>query len=133
MLEVFGEQVQAVLGVESDQGSALGTGLRTLIIYAATLTLVRLGRKRFLSKASAFDVIVAIMFGSIMSRGSDGSTPLVPTLVAGAVLVGLHGLFATLAYMERNGKISIVPYPREPQVINVSVEEGVQIVRIELQ
>jgi hypothetical protein len=37
------------------------------------------------------------MLGSIMSRAINGSAPLVPTLLAGAVLLGLHWLFALLA------------------------------------
>lgn len=36
-----------------------------------------------------------------------------------------------VAYLERNGKISAIPYPREPRVVNVSVVQGVQTVRIE--
>ena len=72
--------------------------LRTLLIYVFTLAIVRLGSKRFLSEASAFDVIVAIMLGSVMSRAINGSAPFFPTLVAGVVLLGLHWLFATLAF-----------------------------------
>jgi hypothetical protein len=36
-----------------------------------------------MSKATAFDVIAAIMLGSIMSRAINGSAPFLPTLVAG--------------------------------------------------
>jgi uncharacterized membrane protein YcaP (DUF421 family) len=183
------EQIQAALGVGNDP-SAGQTALRTILIYGLTLVIVRLGSKRFLSKATAFDVIVAIMLGSIMSRGVDGSSPLFPTVLAGAVLLGMHWLFGVLAfhtgwfgaivkgerlllikdgklqkdemqkgsitehdimqavrmqtqlpdltkvkraYLERNGEISIVPYRDEPQIIEVSVEEGVKTVRIELQ
>jgi uncharacterized membrane protein YcaP (DUF421 family) len=38
-----------------------------------------------------------------------------------------------LAYLERDGQISIVPHPREPKVLDVSVEDGVQTVHIETQ
>lgn len=189
MLEALREQVQALLGPGNDQLSAMQTALRALVIYAATLAIVRLGSKRFLSKASAFDVIVAIMLGSVMSRGIDGSASLVSTIVAGGVLVGLHWLFAVLAYhtdwfggwvkgnrvllikdgrvqedgmrkaaitpadlkeflrkearetdpakielayMERNGKISVLPYAQAPHVVDVKVQAGVQTVRIAL-
>lgn len=37
-----------------------------------------------------------------------------------------------LAYRERNGRISVITQPSEPQVVIVPVEEGVQTVRIEL-
>jgi uncharacterized membrane protein YcaP (DUF421 family) len=37
-----------------------------------------------------------------------------------------------LAYLERDGGISIIAEKQEPRVINVSVEGGVQTVRVEL-
>jgi uncharacterized membrane protein YcaP (DUF421 family) len=37
-----------------------------------------------------------------------------------------------LAYLERDGRISVVVDKHEPRVINVSVDKGVQTVRIEL-
>lgn len=188
-MDALWAQIQALLGLGSDQLSATQTGVRTLVVYVTALAIVRLGSKRFLSKASAFDVLVAIMLGSVMSRAIDGSSPLVPTLVASAMLLGVHWLFAVLAwhtdwfggwvkghrlllikdgqvqedgmrkaaitpadlteflrmesrdpdpakieraYMERNGKISVLPYPREPRVVDVAVKSGVQTVRIEL-
>src|SRR5690606_26376253 len=54
--------------------------------------------RRFLSQATAFDVIVGIMLGSIMSRTINGSALFLPTMVAGLVLVGLHWLFAFIAF-----------------------------------
>ena len=36
------------------------------------------------------------------------------------------------AYMERNGNISVLPCAREPRIIDVEVQAGVQIVRIAL-
>ena len=53
----------------------LGAGamaLRTIVIYVFTLAIVRLGSRRLLSKPSAFDVIVAIMVGSIMRPSCIG-------------------------------------------------------------
>lgn len=192
MPQWLSDPVRALLGLGRDVAdvNAAQMAVRTVVVYAVTLVLVRLGSKRLLSKATAFDFIVAIMLGSVMSRGINGSAPFFPTLVAGALLLGIHWLLALLAfhtdwfgsvvkgrrvllikdgqvqqegmrrgfitaedldqalrlhtkqsdpskvesaYLERNGQISIVPYPREPQVLNVSVEEGVQTVRIELQ
>ena len=78
----------------------LGAGamaLRTVVIYVFTLAIVRLGSRRLLSKPSAFDVIVAIMVGSIMSRAINGTAPFVPTMLAGIVLVVMHWLLASLA------------------------------------
>jgi len=38
------------------------------------------------------------MLGSIMSRAITGAAPMLPILVSGAALVGLHWLLAALAY-----------------------------------
>ena len=99
MIGAVADQVQAFLGYERDIGdvNALQMALRTALIYAFTLLLIRIGSKRFLSQATAFDVIVGIMLGSVMSRAINSSAPLFPTLGAGLVFVGLHGLFAVLS------------------------------------
>jgi len=192
MLQALWEQVRGLFGFGSDAGDigAIGTVLRTIVVYGFTLAIIRLGSKRFLSKATAFDVIVAIMLGSVMSRAINGSAPFFSTLLAGFVLLGMHWLFAILAYrtdwfgsyvkgerillikdgevqragmrrgsithddltqalrlntnqtdpakiklayLERSGQISVIPFKREPRVADVSVENGVQTVRIELE
>ena len=172
-------------------GADLGPGaaaLRALVIYSVTLLIVRLGSKRLMGKATAFDVILAIMLGSVMSRGITGSEGVLVTAAAGATLVALHWLFGLIAlrsdrfgrfvkgapvkliedgvvledamrgskltrrdleealrheglhtdpahvavaYLERDGSISVVPKEREPRVVDVRVADGVQILRVE--
>jgi uncharacterized membrane protein YcaP (DUF421 family) len=96
----LGQQLQALfgLGPYAENAGAIQLALRVVLVYASTLIIVRLGSKRFLSEATAFDVIVAIMLGSIMSRAIDGSSPFVPTLLLAAVLLALHWLFGVLSY-----------------------------------
>lgn len=184
--------VETLLGIGKDAAdiSIPQRAVRTVIVYGITLAIVRLGSRRMLSKASAFDYIVAIMLGSIMSSAVSGSAPFFATLAVGVLLLGLHWLFALIAfntdwfgpivkgerielvrdgqvlpggmrrafvteedllqavhevgketdpakvkraYLERDGKISIIPYPPEPRVLSVPVENGVQTVRIELR
>ena len=192
MLQDLWEQLQALfgLGAYAESAGPIQDALRTVLVYVAALAVVRFGSKRFLSQATAFDVIVAIMLGSIMSRAVDGSSPVLPTLLIAGVLVGVHWLFALLAYhtswfgklvkgtrvllikdgevqesgmregiitlddltqalrmqtkqtdpskvkvayLERNGQISVITKKQEPRVVTVSVEDGVQTVRIELE
>lgn len=191
MIQSMVDEVQHLLGLDLDIGdvNSVQMALRAIAIYAIMLVLVRLASKRFLSKASAFDVIVAIMLGSITSRAINGSAPFLPTIVASVALLGLHWLFATLAahtsfgslvkgeprllvkdgeiqddgmreaklsendlkealrlqagdpdlsnikraYLERSGRISIIPFKTEPQVLDVSVEDGVKTIRIKLE
>jgi len=186
------DQLQHVLGVNREPAdlNSAEVAIRTAIVYLASLALVRVASRRFLSQATAFDVIVGIMLGSILSRAVNGSALFIPTMVAGLVLVGLHRLFASIAfhtsvfgpvvkgepvllikngeiqqdamqradvterdlnqalrlqsdttdprnvrraYMERSGEISVIPYDKEPRVLDVTVEDGVQIIRIKLE
>lgn len=85
------------IGQESENLGALQMGLRAALVYLATVMIVRLGKKRFLGRATAFDVILGIMLGSIVSRAVTGNAPLVPALVAAAVLVLLHFIFSGIA------------------------------------
>jgi uncharacterized membrane protein YcaP (DUF421 family) len=71
--------------------------LRAILVYLAVLLIVRLGKKRFMSRATAFDVIVGIILGSVASRAITGNAPLLPTLTATAVIMALHWLFSAMA------------------------------------
>jgi uncharacterized membrane protein YcaP (DUF421 family) len=192
MLPTIWEVIQSLFGFGRSGGdlNALQMVLRTVLVYAFTLAIVRLGSKRFLSHATAFDTVVGIMLGSIMSRAIDGSSPFFRTLLAGAALVGMHWLIAALslhfdwlgtlvkghsillikdgklqtkglraarlsehdlkqalrmqnnhtdpaniksAHLERSGSISVIPFPNEPQIVDVAIADGVQTVRIELK
>jgi uncharacterized membrane protein YcaP (DUF421 family) len=71
---------------------------RAVVVYVAGLVMARIGDRRFLSKASAFDVILAIVLGSVISRAITGSAPFFPSLAAGLVLVVTHLAFAAAAF-----------------------------------
>lgn len=100
MAETIWMELQALLDLSNDpQGpGAAAMAVRTVVVYAFTLVVVRLGSRRLLAKPSAFDIIVAILLGSIMSRAINGSAPFVPTLLAGVVLLFMHWAFAALAF-----------------------------------
>lgn len=90
--------MRSLLGLDAERLGAGQMALRALLTFIVTIAVVRLGDKRLFGKGTAFDIIVAIMIGSVMSRAITGSSPLIATWVAGAVLVGLHWLLAALAY-----------------------------------
>jgi uncharacterized membrane protein YcaP (DUF421 family) len=71
---------------------------RAVVVYVATIFLVRLGEKRFLGKSTAFDVILGIILGSVVSRAINSRTEFFPTLAAGFFLVALHWTFAVIAF-----------------------------------
>lgn len=85
------------LGKEAYQLGIGEMALRAAIVYAVTLAIVRLGKKRMMGSGTVFDVIVGIMLGSMASRALTGNAPFFPTMVATAVLVFMHWLFSALA------------------------------------
>ena len=72
--------------------------IRALIIYVTAILLVRVGQKRFMGKNTAFDVILGIILGSVLSRAITGNAALFPTIAASAMLVGVHWLFSVASF-----------------------------------
>lgn len=191
MLEAIAEAMRDLIGLGSDELTVWQMGLRAFIIYVTAILLVKVGEKRFMGKNTAFDMILGIILGSVLSRAITGNASFFQTVGAGALLVGLHWLFAVTSFhsdrfgalvkgrertliedgeiqwdnmrkshisrrdletalysngkvtdpsevkvarFERSGDISVIPREKEkrPHVIEVSVSEGVQTVRIEL-
>ncbi len=97
------ELARDLLGIGSESGdlNALQMALRAAVLYCATVVIVRLGKKRFMSKATAFDVILGIILGSIISRAVTGNAPLLPSLAAAMVLMAMHWLFSWIALYSR--------------------------------
>jgi uncharacterized membrane protein YcaP (DUF421 family) len=85
------------LGLESRDLNVLQMGLRAAVVFIVTILMVRLAKKRFMGRATAFDVILGIMIGSIVSRAVTGNSPFLPALAATAVLLGMHWLFSGIA------------------------------------
>lgn len=76
--------------------------VRAAIVYVAGLALVRLGKNRLLGRTTAFDIILAFILGSLLSRAINGGAPMLGTLTAAAVLVLLHWGFALMTlYSDR--------------------------------
>jgi uncharacterized membrane protein YcaP (DUF421 family) len=63
---------------------------RAIALYVSTVLVVRIGKSRLLGRASAVDVILGFLLGSLVSRGITGSSSLSETLTACVALVGIH-------------------------------------------
>ena len=87
-----------VLGRDQDELTVWQMGIRAVIVYMSAVAMVRLGEKRFLGKNTAFDVILGIVLGSVISRAITGNAPFFPTVGAGFVLVGLHWAMAAWSF-----------------------------------
>lgn len=176
-------------GEEAFDLNLLQVSLRAALVYLFSVLLVRFGNKRLMGRGSAFDLVVGIMLGSVLSRAITGQAPMLPTAAAGAVLILMHWLVGWLAFhadrmsplikgkprnlikdgkidwiamrkshvgkrdleeamrmagqmpdavnvesafVERNGSITVIPKRSQPDVLDVEVRDGVQIVRIEI-
>lgn len=182
--------MRMVLGLELESRdlSVIQMGVRAVVVYVITVFMVRLAKKRFMGRATAFDVILGIMIGSIVSRAVTGNAPFLPALTATAALIGMHWLFSGLALhwhgfgslikgkprllidkgkvdtkalraahmtehdllealrdegisslgqvnearLERSGNLSVLKAPPDAKVVDVQVEDGIQIVRIQI-
>ena len=181
--------LESLFGLDTEELNALQMAVRAVLTFAVTVAVVRVGHKRLFGKGTAFDLVVAIMVGSVMSRAITNASGLVAIWLAGLVLIMLHRLVATLAFhfrvfgpvvkghprlliedgqisgaalrkshissldldealreegmepdpqrvrlahLERDGTISVVPRRGEPRILEVTVENNVQVVRIAL-
>jgi len=61
--------------------------LRAIIVYLAMIGFVRMGKKRFLGRATAFDAILVIIIGSTAARAMS---------------------VVKVARLERSGKLSVI-------------------------
>lgn len=73
------------------------TAVRAAVVYVLSLALVRYGKSRFISQASAIDVLIVLILGSLLGRGITGSASISATMVASGVLVLFHFSLTWLA------------------------------------
>lgn len=190
MLEAINSILQTALGLGADQLTVAQMLVRTVIVYTVTVVIVRWGEKRFFGKNTAFDLVLSIVLGSVISRAINGGAPFFPTLAASVLLVALHRVLATLAFrsdrfgdwikghsrvlvedgeiqwdameeshlsehdlrgalrltaqisdpskvktarLERSGDVSVIPQDRELRIVESAVEDGVQVIRLEIR
>lgn len=180
-----------VLGLHAEPKdfNLLQVCLRSVLTYLVGLAILRLGRNRFLARESAFDVVLAFILGSVLSRAINGTSPLLLSLAASVLLVCIHRALAWLSFrsprferlidgrpdrvisdgrlipksarrhllssanleeslrlrarlkdlsqveeacVEVNGEISFIPHRPLPRIVEVRVEDGIQVVRLEI-
>ena len=77
--------------------TAMQMAVRAVCMFFITLILIRLAGMRTFGKHSAFDIIVSIMLGAILSRGITGASPFGGVVAAAAVIVIIHRLLGSLS------------------------------------
>jgi len=99
-MNTFSQFVESLLGLglEPKELTSLQVSIRGVVVFVATLIMVRLSSKRSLAEKTAFDAALIVVVASVLARAINGSAPFFPTLVVGFVLVILHRLLALGAY-----------------------------------
>ena len=98
--------MDSIFGTDGDTLSIFQILARCIVIYILGIALVRLGKKRFLGKIAAFDTILAIIIGSLLSRAITDPDYFLEILVACLLLIILHRVFSLLAtYSEKFGNL----------------------------
>lgn len=94
--------VEEIFGLNVDELKTWHILVRCLFIYILGIALVRLGNKRFVGRMSAFDFLLAIIIGSMLSRAITSSTQFFSILAACLLLILLHRSFSTIAARSDN-------------------------------
>jgi uncharacterized membrane protein YcaP (DUF421 family) len=95
-LREFGD-IALGLSLTSEQLGFGHMAARAALMYLLLIWLIRSAKKRFLGQATAFDMILVIILGSIAARGLTGGAPYFPCVLAMVVLVAMHWAFSYVA------------------------------------
>lgn len=71
---------------------------RAVIVFVFAVGLARAADRRMLGRNAGFDIVLLVALGSVLSRAINGQAAFFPTLVASALLVGLHHVVASVAF-----------------------------------
>ena len=70
------------LGLEAKDIGIGQMSLRAFVVFLVAIAIVRFGDERFMGKSTALDVMLGIVFGSVVSRAITGTAPFFPTFAA---------------------------------------------------
>ncbi len=110
------ETLQFLIGPDTHAITWWQMTVRAVIIFFYILMLLRLGAVRVFAKNTSYDIVVAILLGSTLSRGMTGNAPFLPILVSSAAIVALHRILAVLAF--HNKKLSTFIKGKEIKLVS---------------
>jgi uncharacterized membrane protein YcaP (DUF421 family) len=90
------EWIRILFG-EGEDLDTLQMSCRAVVAFVITLLLIRIAGIRTFGKKSAFDNVIIIMLGSVLSRIVVGASPFIPTTIACLAFVLVHWLLARLS------------------------------------
>lgn len=95
-----------LFGIDAESISIPQMLARTFVVFFYGIFLVRIGKKRFVGKMTAFDFILAITIGSLLSRSITKESYFLEILAASFLIVLLHRLMSYLtSHFEHFGNL----------------------------
>ncbi|QNF33546.1 DUF421 domain-containing protein [Adhaeribacter swui] len=91
------ETFRHLIGPDSNAINWWQMCIRGSLVFFLALVLIRIGDRRIFSKNAAFDIVMSIILGSVLSRAVTGNAPFVPTIITSVALVALHWVLALVA------------------------------------
>ena len=79
------DDIEGALGLGRDAAALtfMQISLRGIVVFVATLAIVRCGDRRFLSQKTAFDAVLGFILASMLARAVNGTAAFFPTLGGG--------------------------------------------------
>jgi uncharacterized membrane protein YcaP (DUF421 family) len=96
-MNAIADLVDAILGLSAPRAqdlTILQVCARAAVVYVVLIAYIRLGKKRFLGQATAFDAVLIIVIGSLSSRAVSGTAPFVASLAATFVFILIHWILS---------------------------------------
>lgn len=90
------EWIKIIFGEGSDL-NCLQMSSRAVVTFFVALVQIRIAGIRTFGKRSAFDNVIMILLGSVLSRAVVGASPYIPTVVGCFVFVLVHWVLAWLS------------------------------------
>ncbi|MBC6990927.1 DUF421 domain-containing protein [Hymenobacter sp. BT491] len=97
-----------LLGLQADAHTITTAQMcvRAVVVFAVGLALLRFAGMRTFGSGTAFDMVLKIILGAVLSRAIVAASPFGSTLLASMVLVVLHRLLAIASfYSNAVGKV----------------------------
>jgi uncharacterized membrane protein YcaP (DUF421 family) len=93
--------INEIFGTVGDVNT-LQMAARAFVMFFVALLLIRIGGMRILGMKTAFDSILVIMLGAILSRGIVGASAFLSTIVASGVMILIHKVLGWLAMSHKH-------------------------------
>lgn len=99
-MDSIGSAFNVMLGLDrgANDLSVAQVCARAILVFFAGLAIMRVGNRRFLGKATPFDVMLGFVLGSVLSRAISGTAAFFPTIAGSLVIVLLHRLLAAVVF-----------------------------------